>query len=80
MGSTMRAAIMLCRNRGAGKVVAAAPVSGRAVAEEIGRMADEMVVLEIPRFFQAIAQVYRNWYDVSDGEVIEIMERWQSKR
>jgi predicted phosphoribosyltransferase len=26
-----------------------------------------------------VAQVYRNWYDVSDREVIEIIERWQQE-
>jgi len=80
MGSTMRASIMLCRNKKAGKIIVAAPVSGRAVAEEIGKIVDEVVILEKPVFFQAVAQVYRNWYDVSDREVIEIMERWQSEQ
>ena len=35
MGSTMRAAIELCKNREAGKIVAAVPVAGREVAEEL---------------------------------------------
>jgi putative phosphoribosyl transferase len=74
MGSTMRAAIMLLRNKKAGKIIVASPVSGKEVAEEIGKRVDEIVVLEKPEFFQAVAQVYRNWYDVSDREVIEIME------
>lgn len=75
MGSTMRASIMLCRHREAGKIVVAVPVSGERVAAEIEEMVDEIVVLEQPRFFRAVAQVYENWYDVSDREVIEIMER-----
>lgn len=78
MGSTMRAAIKLCKNKKAKKIIVAAPVSGENVAEEIGRMVDEIVILEKPRFFQAVAQVYRNWYDVPDREVIEIMERWDA--
>jgi putative phosphoribosyl transferase len=79
MGSTMRASIMLCRHREAGKIVVAVPVSGERVAVEIGEMVDEVVVLEQPTFFRAVAQVYENWYDVSDREVIEIMEKWQSE-
>jgi putative phosphoribosyl transferase len=79
MGSTMRASITLCKNRKAGKIVIAAPVSGTETAEEIGRMVDEIVILEMPLFFQAVAQAYINWYDVSDKEVIGIMERWDSK-
>lgn len=75
MGSTMRAAIANCKNANAGRIVVAAPVSGTEVADEIGRTVDEIVVLEKPRFFRAVAQVYRNWYDVSDQEVLEIIDR-----
>jgi len=77
MGSTMRAAIMLCKNKKAMKIIVAVPVSGEDVAEEIGEMVDEIVVLEKPVFFRAVAQVqaYRNWYDVSDQEVIEMMKK-----
>ncbi|MCX6354933.1 MAG: phosphoribosyltransferase family protein [Candidatus Aureabacteria bacterium] len=77
MGSTMRASIMLCRNRKAKKIIVAAPVAGPDVAEEIRRMADEAVILEKPAFFQAVAQVYRNWYDLTDEEVLEVMDRWE---
>ncbi len=79
MGSTMRAAIKLCKNQGAGRVVVAVPVTGERAAREIGALVDEIVVLEKPPFFRAVAQVYRNWYDVSDQEVLDIMEAWQSE-
>ncbi|MCQ6963733.1 phosphoribosyltransferase [Methanolobus chelungpuianus] len=75
MGSTMRASIMLCRKRNAEKIVVAVPVAGREVAEEVSRMVDELVVLEIPARFMAVAQVYMNWYDVSDDEVLEIIDK-----
>jgi len=80
MGSTMRAAIMLCRNKMASKVVVASPVAGAATAEEIASVADETVILEKPAFFQAVAQVYLNWRDVRDEEVIQIMKRWQQQK
>jgi len=76
MGSTMSASIKLCKNRKAKKIVVAAPVSGEKMADKLGKMVDEIVILERPRFFQAVAQVYRNWYDVPDREVIEILEKW----
>lgn len=75
MGSTMRAAIMLCRNRKARTVVVAAPVSGRTMFTELTHLADDVVVLERPSAFRAVAQVYRNWYDVGDDEVIRILRR-----
>jgi predicted phosphoribosyltransferase len=83
MGSTMRAAIKCCRHYGAGKVVVAVPVAGREVTERIGGerdgLADEVVVLEQPRFFRAVAQVYERWYDVPDSEVTAIVERWREE-
>jgi len=75
MGSTMRAAVMLCKNKDAAKIVVAVPVAGREVANEVAGIVDELVVLEVPPFFQAVAQVYRNWYDVGDEEALEIMAR-----
>ncbi|MFP4655664.1 MAG: phosphoribosyltransferase [Methanohalobium sp.] len=75
MGSTMNAAIKLCKNRGASKIVVAVPVAGREVVNRIGNLVDDIIVLDIPPFFQAVAQVYENWYDVSDNEVLEIMNK-----
>jgi predicted phosphoribosyltransferase len=82
MGSTMRAAIQLCRRRNASQVVVAVPVASRDVAErlegEAASRPDEIVVLEQPKFFRAVAQVYERWYDVPDSEVTAIMDRWRS--
>ncbi len=58
----------------------AVPVAGGDVAEEIGRLVDEMVVLEQPPLFRAVAQVYEHWYDVPDEEVISLMEKWQREQ
>lgn len=80
MGSTMRVAIELCRNRKAGKVVVAVPVAGKEVADAIAKEADELVVLNIPSHFRAVAQAYENWYDVSDEEVLDLLrERIREK-
>jgi putative phosphoribosyl transferase len=80
MGSTMRAAIILCKNRRAKKIVVAVPVSGGEVAQEIEKMVDELIVLEKPEFFRAVAQVYRNWHDCSYEEVVGIMEKWRDEK
>lgn len=75
MGSTMLASIKLCINKKAGKIVAAAPVGGPDKPELIGREANDVVILETPPDFHAVAQVYENWYDVSDEEAVEILNR-----
>jgi len=80
MGSTMRAAIGLCRGRGAARIVVGVPVAGARTASDIEDLADELHVVEMPPYFRAVAQVYRNWYDVPDSEVLELMERWRRSR
>lgn len=79
MGSTVRAGILLCRKKEAAKVVVAAPVAADSVERELSKLADEVVILEKPPFFRAVAQVYYNWYDVPDEEVLGIMERWETE-
>ncbi len=75
MGSTMQAAVMLCRNQKAKKIVIAAPVAAMETAMEMARIADEVVILSKPTDFLAVADYYENWYDVSDEEVIEILQK-----
>ncbi len=74
-GSTIRASIMLCKNQRVKKIIAAVPVAGRDIALQISKLVDETVVLEMPYNFHAVAQVYENWYDVSDEEALEIIGR-----
>ncbi len=73
MGSTMRASVMMCRKQNAGKIVIAAPVSGTHALKDMQGLADDCVILETPPDFRAVAQVYENWYDVPDEEVIQIL-------
>jgi putative phosphoribosyl transferase len=80
MGSTMRAAVAMCRRANAAKVVIAAPVSGPHLAAQMRALADDVVILEKPPAFRAVAQVYANWYDVPDAEVVAIMDRWRRER
>jgi putative phosphoribosyl transferase len=75
MGSTIQAAIRLCKNKQAKKIVVAAPVASPVTATELAKVVDEVVILEEPLFFRAVAEVYRNWYDVSDDEVIHILQK-----
>ncbi|NPV06749.1 MAG: phosphoribosyltransferase [Anaerolineae bacterium] len=79
-GATMRAAIMLCRRRGAARIVVAVPVAGEDVVREMDALADEVVVVLTPPGFRAVAQVYRHWYDVGDEEVLAILDRWRSEQ
>ena len=74
-GSTMGASVMLCKNAGAARVVVAAPISGPRVALKMGSEADEVIILEKPSNFRAVAQGYETWYDVSDQEALDLIEQ-----
>jgi len=74
MGSTMHTAVALCRKREAEKIIVAVPVAGAQTIEKFSQMADEVLVLESPSDFHAVAQVYENWYDVSDEEVMALLK------
>lgn len=75
MGSTMQAAVLLCRNQKAAKVIAASPVASPSAVQMLQKQVDEAVILETPRYFQAVAQFYQHWYDVPDEEVIGFIRK-----
>jgi predicted phosphoribosyltransferase len=79
MGSTLRAAIFLCKNKKAQKIIATSPVSGEQTEKELADIVDEVVILEKPAFFRAVAQSYQNWHDVPDQEVVEIIKKWKMR-
>jgi len=68
-GFTARAAIAILRRRGAKRVVLAVPVAPLGTVEELGRVADEVVVLKEPVAFFAIGEFYASFTQTSDEEV-----------
>jgi len=73
MGSTMHVAVELCKKAKAKKIIVAVPVAGLQTIEKFSKMVDKVIVLESPVPFYAVAQVYENWYDVSDEEVLSFL-------
>ena len=57
----------------------ASPVADPSTAAALAKIVDDVVILESPPFFRAVAQVYADWYDVPDKEVVEIMEKWERR-
>ncbi len=78
MGSTIRAAIAMCRNEGAERVVVAVPVAAPSTADKLSKLADDVVIVEKPLLFRAVAQVYEHWRDISDEEVAGMMRKMQT--
>ena len=73
MGSTMKVAVKTVKKLKAKKVIVAVPVGGREAVNEIKREVSKLICLEIPYPFYAVAQAYKQWHDVSDDEVLNII-------
>ncbi len=74
-GGTVRAAIRALRSFGVGRVVVAAPVAAAETAETLAAEADEVVCLQTPEALWAIGYWYVDFGQVSDDEVIELLEQ-----
>ncbi|MDP3966713.1 MAG: phosphoribosyltransferase family protein [Nocardioides sp.] len=73
-GATARAGCLVAHQLGAARVVVAAPVAAADAQALLGQVADEVVLLEVPDRFGSVGRFYRDFAQVSDGEVTEILE------
>jgi len=70
-GFTMLAALESLRNLHPAQIIVAVPTASAGSAEIVSREVDKLICLNIrpgPRF--AVAEAYKRWYDLSDGQVI----------
>lgn len=74
-GGTLFAAIEDIKKANAKKIVVALPVCPQDTAEKIRNIADEAVILATPADFNAVGQWYREFPQVEDAEVIELLRR-----
>lgn len=74
-GSTARAACLITRRQGAGRVVVAVPVGPRDAPAIFAEVADELVVAHTPRRFAAIGMFYRDFRPTPDRSVVELLGR-----
>lgn len=73
-GATMISALHGLRASTPARLVCAVPVAPPDTLAKVAGMADEVVCLEAPEFFQAVGQFYRHFPQVDDDEVIEILK------
>jgi putative phosphoribosyl transferase len=77
-GYTMKAAIESVRTFSPKSIIVAAPTASRSAARLI---VDEVRHLICPRiesgFIFAVANAYKNWYDVPDSEVVDILQNYR---
>ena len=75
-GATTRAALRATRMRNPKKLVLAVPVAPTDSLAALRSDADEVNCLEDHEFFGAIGFYYRNFNQISDDEVIEMLKRF----
>lgn len=73
-GATMIAALHGLRAAQPAQLICAVPVSPPDTLARVAELADEMVCLETPRFFQAVGQFYQDFPQVDDEEVIDVLK------
>jgi len=74
-GSSMRAAIAAFRQKRPAKLIVAVPVGARVTCSELEALADEVICLETPENFSAVGLWYKDFSQVTDEEVIDLLER-----
>lgn len=72
-GTTFKAALQALRKRNPAKLVAAVPVAPPDTIAELRTYVDEIICLEQPDHFHAIGIFYRDFHQVADEEVTEMM-------
>ncbi|MHA2079013.1 MAG: phosphoribosyltransferase [Candidatus Thorarchaeota archaeon] len=79
-GYTMKAAIESVRTLEPNGITVAVPTSSGSAADLIGNEVDNLICPRIEYgFIFAVANAYRNWYDVTDREVIDILEDYRKE-
>jgi putative phosphoribosyl transferase len=74
-GGTDAAALRAIRRQRPWRLVLAVPVCVPAVAEMLAEDADEVVTLLSPRFLDGVGLWFHDFSQVSDAEVIALLER-----
>ena len=72
-GATMISALHGLRGMKPAKLICAIPVSPPDTLTKVTELADEVVCLETPSFFQAVGQFYQHFPQVDDEEVIALL-------
>ena len=76
-GATMIAALHAARAKEPRWLVCAVPVAALDSLERVRPYTDEMVCLEAPYGFHAVAQFYAEFHQVEDEEVVELLSKRQ---
>lgn len=78
-GVTMKAAVTSIRHRRPREIIVAVPTASTTALASIAGTPDKIITITTGEPPFAVADYYRHWYDVSDGEVVKDLEAWRAR-
>jgi putative phosphoribosyl transferase len=79
-GATTLTAIRAARFENPARLVLALPVGSEDAVRQVAEEADETLCLRLPPDFRAVGQFYRNFEQVSDQEMLEILKEARRRK
>ena len=79
-GATLFATLKLCKKLKPAKLIVAAPIGAPDTILQLEEIADEIVVLETPADFYAVAQGYEFFKNLSDEQALEFIRQHEKDR
>ncbi len=79
-GASLQAAAWAVKKENPQKIILAIPVGPKDSVTEISQDADETICLRVPSYFQALSEFYRDFGQVEDDELLEILKNYENKR
>lgn len=73
-GGSIRAALRSLKRRNPARIVVAVPVAPRETVRALGAEADEVIALNMPEYFGAVAEFYQDFRQTSDDDVILLLK------
>jgi putative phosphoribosyl transferase len=74
-GYTMGEAVRFLRRKQAGKILVAVPTAPQSTIDRLLPLVEEIHCLNVRTSYPfAVAEAYRNWYDLSDREALELLK------
>ncbi|MEY9844731.1 phosphoribosyltransferase [Streptacidiphilus sp. MAP5-3] len=72
-GITARAACTYLRGAKPARLLVAVPVAAREAVGAVGRVCDEVICVEVPRFFGAVGEWYQDFHQLTDEDVLRAL-------
>ncbi|HWY78860.1 MAG TPA: phosphoribosyltransferase family protein [Candidatus Sulfotelmatobacter sp.] len=78
-GTSARAALVAIKKRHPKKIIFAVPICSEEVARTISSLVDTVICLQSVKYLEAIGKYYKDFRQVSDNEVITLLQKSKEK-